>query len=164
MLGGVQHWCDFDNGVQWGEYTSIFQNDDEAKHIHQHLYHIDIQKLTEDCYIQVDVTSIPPQGKSEERAYSVNTIEKIEQATRKKIQKSYSYKENNFSSKGILLIGIVDPVFGGFGADVEVTEYSLSKVAETLRPLIDQSCFEKIVIINELAQLENTDQAFHRLI
>lgn len=57
-------------------------------------------------------------------------FEEIEQAARKKIQKSCPHKENNFSSKGILLIGIVDPVFGGFGADLEVTEYRLSKVAQ----------------------------------
>ena len=164
VLGGSQHWCDFDEGVSWGEYTSLFQNDEEAKYIHQQLYHIDIQNLTEDYKVEIDVNSIPPQGKSELRSYPVNTIEEIEQAARKKIQKSYPHKENNFSSKGILLIGIVDPVFGGFRADMEVTEYTLSKVAQNLRPLIDQSCFEKIVIIDELARLENTNQSFHNLI
>jgi len=164
ILGGNQHWCDFDNGVQWGEYTSIFQNGDEAKHISQQLYHIDIQKLTEDYQIQVDVKSIPPQGKPEIRSYSVNTIEEIENAARKKIQKYYPHRENNFSSKGILLIGIVDPVFGGFGGDAEVTEYALGKIAQNLRSFIDQRCFEKIVIIDELARLENTDRAFYSLI
>ena len=130
------------DGVSWGEYTSLFQNDEEAKYIHQQLYHIDIQKLIEDYKIEIDVNSIP-QGKSELRSYSVNTIEEIEQAARKKIQKSYPYKENNFSSKGILLIGIVDPVFGGFGTDPEVTEYRLSTVAQNLRPLIDSKQLRK---------------------
>ncbi len=128
------------------------------------MYHIDIQKLTEDYKIEIDVNSIPAQGKAELRSYSVNTIEEIEQVARKKLQKSYPHKENNFSSKGILLIGIVDPVFGGFGADPEVTKYRLSMVAQNLRPLTGQSSFEKIVIIDELARLENTAQAFHNLI
>lgn len=164
VLGGPQHWCDFDNGIQWGEYTSIFQSDDEAKHIHQQLYHLDIQKLAEDYQVEVDVNSIPLPGQSELRSYPVNTIEELENAARKKIQKCYPYIENNFSSKGILLIGIVDPVFGGFGIDVEVTEYRLSKIAQNLRALIDSSCFEKIVIIDELARLENTDHALYSLI
>lgn len=128
------------------------------------MYHINIQKLTEDYKLEIDVNSIPPQGKSELRSYSVNTIEEIEQVARKKLQKSYPHKENNFSSKGILLIGIVDPVFGGFGTDPGVTKYRLRTVAQNLRPLIDQSSFEKIVIIDELARLENTNQAFHSLI
>lgn len=164
VLGGSQHWCDFDNGVCWGEYTSLFQNDEEAKYIHQQLYHIDIHKLREDYKIEIDVNSIPSQRGSESRSYSVNTIEEIEQVARKKAQKFYPYKENNFSTKGILLIGIVDPVFGGFGTDLEVTEYRLNKIAQTLRPLMDQSCFEKIVIIDELARMENTNQIFYSLI
>jgi hypothetical protein len=164
VLTGPQHWCDFDDGICWGEYTSCFQSDEEAKYIQQQLYYINSQRLAEVHKVEVDENSLPQRGNSKRRWYSVNTIEGIEKAARKKLQKLYPYKENNFSSKGILLIGIVDPVFGGFKTDVEVTEYELNKIAQKLRPCMDQSCFEKIVIIDELERLENTDQAFHSLI
>jgi hypothetical protein len=164
VLGGSQHWCDFDNNSEWGEYTSLFQNESEAEFIHQQLYYIDNQKFNDDYQMTIDPNSIPQQKKSILRTYPINTPEEIEKAAKKKIIKNYPYKENNYSAKGTLLIGIVDPAFGGFGVDVEMTENRLSEMAQNIRPLISLSCFEKVVIIDELARLDNTDHAYYRLI
>jgi hypothetical protein len=180
VLGGPQHWCDFEGtDVQgtpsWGECTSTFQNDDEdndkntgqknkeAEYLMKNLFNFDIQKIESTYGIKITRTNTAHLS-GETITRPSNTFGALKTALRKKLEKTYPFEDNGFSRKGILVVGLVDPLFAGFKKDIELPQETLQALSREKEALIKNSCFASVVLVNELADTNyDADNDFYIL-
>jgi len=155
-LGGQQGWCDAvdSDNDDWLECVSVFQNEDLAENILKKLVClVDIPQIEQEHSIKIDPNSKP--CSKEIGVYSVDTKTGIRDVVIKKTDKNYPYLINGYSEKGILIVGIYDPLFGGFKKDIELTELRLSDLREETQSLMKSSSFNEILLVDALSNFHH---------
>jgi hypothetical protein len=150
-LAGNTGWCDFLGADEWGECTDAFQSGEEAKYLLRNQFSLDTQSLEKEFHIRIDPNSIPTHGIGAMRKYQINTASSIENVIQKKLQKSYPYVAKGYHKKGTLIVGIFDPAFQGFKKDHEITPAYLERLSKMIKPSIQNSSFDKVVLVDALA-------------
>lgn len=153
-ITGNSSWCDFFDQNDWGECTNAYQSDEQAKFQYQNLFSLDIQKLESEYPIKI-VDLPPAEIIKESGVYVVNTSESLSCVINKKLKKNYPYQSKSYSRKGTLIVGIFDPVFGGFVQDLEINQNSLLQLKQELRPQFDDSSFSKILLVHPLTPFQD---------
>lgn len=153
-IAGANYWCDFYNNEEWGECTNAFQNDAEAEYMFKNLFNPDLKAIETEYSIRIDKTTIPTPVLGKVRGYQVNTKDIIKNSLHKKLKKRYPHLENGFPQKGTLILGIFDPAFGGFTADLELNRDSLHTLKDDTSQLYKSSTFSKVILVDVLTPFE----------
>ncbi len=150
-LAGNAGWCDFLGEGEWGECTDAFQSGEEAKHLLQNLFSLDVESLEREYLIRIDPKSIPSHGIDIMREYQINTASSIEKVIQKKLQKPYPYLSKGYPKKGSLIVGVFDPAFQGFKKDFEITQTYLKELSNSIKASVQNSSFDKVILVDALA-------------
>jgi hypothetical protein len=134
---------------------NTFQTSEEAKHMFQNLFNPNIEFIESTYSIQIDKKTIPTFKPGIIRQFRVNTKQIIKDVLIKKTKKNYPYKENGYSRKGILILGVFDPSFGGFKRDVEFNERSLKNLKMEVYTECVEGSFQKILLVDVLTPFHN---------
>lgn len=150
-VSGETAWCDFVGENEWGECTNVIQNDKEAKYLFQNLFNIkDLHEFEKMNGIKIGPISIPSSQGGDWREYYVDTKSRLQAGIEKKLTMTYPYQANSFLKKGTLIIEILDPSFGGFRKDIEISRSYLDKLAVDIDPLFQKSSFSSILLVDAL--------------
>ena len=104
--------------------------------------------------IEIDKATIPNPELDKIRGYQVNTKDIIKKSLHKKLKKRYPHQENGFPQKGTLILGIFDPAFGGFTADLELNKDSLRTLKNDTSQFCATSTFSKVILVDVLTPFE----------
>lgn len=160
LITGSTGWCDFLGEDEWGEIVLVHQEQLPVQCLRTNLFSIDVAKVEEKYQIQVDPTSIPSPLQSGEYVESptirLDTHAAIVKALENKLNKVYHYQREGFADKGILILTIHDPIFGGFDNDLEIRCGSLDLAALKVlaNNLAPMSSFRSILLVDGLAPFE----------
>ncbi len=159
-LTGNVGWCDFLGEEEWGECTDAFQSGEEAKHLLQNLFSLDVEALEKEYLIRIDPKSLPSPKIDVMREYRINTTSSIENVIQKKLQKPYPYLSKGYPKKGVLIVGVFDPAFQGFKKDFEVTQTYLEKLSNSIQASVQNSSFDKVILVDALAPFHADPENF----
>ncbi len=162
-LTGRKHWCDMSTDREWGECTQVFQSNREAKIILKDLFKLDKERFEKEYEVSITPFS---QAFQEKKCYSykLNTRESLKEALQKKLKKLYPYIQNNYSQKGLLLVGITQPVFNDFRNDGEISIVFLKKLRDDLCSVFKASSFKRVLLVNALSPFhENPEMSTYDL-
>lgn len=155
-IDGTTSWCDFLGEEEWGECTNAYQGEMEAGFLHKTHYNLNIEAFEKEYLVEIKKSSIPNEKLKEYRCYyPVNSKQIVKDGLVKKLEMRYRYRENGFSEKGTLILGIFDPVFGGFTNDLELNKPFLEKLRIELLPQFLKSSFRKIVLVDVLTLFQS---------
>ncbi|PIS00368.1 MAG: hypothetical protein COT84_08015 [Chlamydiae bacterium CG10_big_fil_rev_8_21_14_0_10_35_9] len=84
----------------------------------------------------------------------LNTQNAVLESLEKKLSKKYPFLKKGYKEKGTLIIGIIDPLFGGFINDIEIKfkSFDLNSLEEEAIRLSKKSCFDKVLIVDGLRE------------
>lgn len=126
------------------------------------LFAIDVAKVEEKHQIKVDLTSIPSPLQSGECIKSatirLDIHAAIVKALENKLNKVYHYQREGFSDKGILILTMHDPNFGGFDNDLEIrcNTLDLNTLKVMTKNLAPTSSFRSIFLVDGLVPFETS--------
>jgi hypothetical protein len=158
-LSGTTGWCDFTSPDRWGECTNVFQNSSEAEYLFRNLFKLnDIEEFENRHRIKITPSSIPNSQGGDCREFTVDTRTILRDGIEKKLKKKYPHSANGYSSKGVLLVGIFDPTFGGFQKDIEISSSYLEKLSIDIDPLFQRSSFCEILVVDVLTPFHKNSE------
>ena len=162
LITGSTGWCDFLGEDEWGEIVLVHQEQLPMQWLRTNLFSIDVAKVEEKYQIQVDPASLPSPLKPGEYIESptirLDTHAAIVKALENKLNKVYQYQREGFSDKGILILTIHDPNFGGFNNDLEIrcNTLDLNALKVMTKNLAPTSSFRKILLVDGLVPFETS--------
>lgn len=168
-INGETSWCDFLGQDEWGEITLIHQDDLSVEWLRRTLFKLDLEEIERKYKIEIERKTEPAPLKDAciSPTFQVCTQSAIEAGLQKKLEKTYPHKDNGFSNKGTLILGIADPTFENFKDNLEIrfgalNLKSLEEMAKTLAP---SSCFIKVLLVDSLVPFhKNPEKSTYTLL
>jgi hypothetical protein len=158
LITGTTSWCDFLSDDEWGEIVLIHQKNLPVQWLRTHVFSFNVKEVEERYKVQIDPKSIPPPMPEVCMSPTIrlDTQSAIRVGLEKKLNKSYPYLREGYSSLGTLILSIFDPHFGGFNKDLEIqcNTLDLESLKQVAGDLSVTSSFKRVLLVDGLTPFE----------